>query len=153
MSQQKIKNNDWQAWIKKHDEWVNGKFSLRTVPKKYRILVALALSVAHWHPDNFIRGGKDVTCPLCSLFYKEQEDYVFNNKSFCGKCPLVIADQWCNSEYSLWKQWYNISRFVINRKEEINLRADKVYFVLMNLYKEEYERIIVKQYQQQISMR
>ena len=130
--------NQWTPWIKLHKELfyptpfyysrgahffdsLDGKGM--AIPQEYRLLVALALSVAHWHPDADPRGGDGTTCPLCMMFSSYCHD---SNRS----CPLVQVRQNCNRSGSIWMKWNLESKY-----------ADKMYKLLLKLYVAEYKRL------------
>jgi len=143
------KENQWYPWIIQHVKWWHGEFSLDEVPKVYRTLVSLAMSVAHWHPDNPSRGGRSEMCPLCTQFHKEISAFDAIVEE-CQGCPLVEADQWCNDRNSIWMKWYHASRSAPPdasgfKRYCADRRADDVYEVLLSLYEEEYFRVMGEQ--------
>lgn len=131
--------NQWTPWIKLHAKLfyptsfyyyrdnhffdsLEGKGM--AIPQEYQLLVALALSVAHWHPDADPRGGDGTTCPLCRMFpYQCRNSY--------QTCPLVRVRQNCNRSGSIWMKWWGIG----------SEYADKMYKLLLKLYAAEYKRL------------
>jgi len=141
-------NFSWQPWIDfvnrsaeaDHPKFLKG--ILNQVPEQYRLLYALALSVAKWHPLRNPRGGVSwATCGLCAYFQT-----TLNSKNLeifeslcCGFCPLKLEDQPCYhpvSLYHLWESTRGSKNFSNNRF------ADALYELLMRLYAKEYKKVL-----------
>jgi len=141
-----MKNSDWHSWINEYSVWRESTLTyLYKIPERYRTLVALALSVAHWHPDNKDRGGSAFDCPLCKLFYKELPN-VFAVIQECTDCPLVKLGQWCNDDESSWMQWNILARGrppQKGKKRKTERKANEVYKHLLTAYAKEYNRVMV----------
>lgn len=119
--------NQWQPWIDL--KW--NRILFDEMPTQYRLLTALALSVANWHP---LRGEMQGwgSCGLC----------VYLNPKLlrraCADCILAKNDQNCFQPGSYWKQWNNAID-TSSRKEK--LYANKLYKLLLKFYGEEYRRV------------
>lgn len=94
---------------------------------KYRKLVALALSVVHWHPSQHKKLNKKdpeymswVYCGLCCFCDSE-----------CSFCPLNKTP--CSDRDS---PWHKAMKQVVSGK-----KTNDMYKVLVKLYKEEYEQL------------
>jgi len=94
---------------------------------KLQRLVALCLSVAEWHPirGKNVGGEYWVDSGLCHL-YLDMFD--------CNGCPLDVAGYGCLESESLFSKWVDASG---NRKRKL---AHKMFVVMMNIYREEYNR-------------
>jgi hypothetical protein len=121
---------------------------LKATPKKYRGAMALALSVAHWHPSErawlwdspMVRTG-GTHCALCRHFHDDD--------NYCRFCPLDEAGYACEVSGSLWwgvrgvvnlrDPFYLYSQ--ADREKAFNLAADKMYNVLVELYAKEWEKL------------
>lgn len=109
--------------------WPDGTPFWPDIPSDYRTLVALALSVAHWHPNAVPRGGMGDDCALCNL---SQLKTGYNS---CGYCPLSECGDNCNKYGSSWQIW----RYSLWTSEKA--AADGMYKKLMSLYRKEYYRL------------
>jgi hypothetical protein len=121
----------WKPWIKLV-ECGNVWKILGEMPDSLRPLIAVALSVAKWHPSRgkMVGGGN---CGLCIVYYK---------CASCIECPLCKKTGLkCDSGHalegpeSLWaitrKNKYGPKRYEAERK---------LYKILMDIYREEYEK-------------
>lgn len=113
--------NDWKPWIDlviKDKVYQNLNDS--SLSQRQRRLVALALAVAKWHPDNPILDKTSMSCGLCAL--------IILAAGRCGSCPIKIK---CFQEESLYKKWE------LNKCKETE---DAMHKMLMDLYINEYGR-------------
>jgi len=106
-------------------------------PAKYRKLVALALSVAHWHPSEFWELWErqnilSEDCGLCA-YYAE----------CCSQCPLTVVKQSCERQNSVWKQVRGavIKDDTPTGYSMFTKAAYKMSRLLTKLYEEEYNRL------------
>ena len=142
LKERTMKKADWHPWFYQHHLWYLGELSLsRDIPERYRTLIALALSVAHWHPDNKGRGGRADACPLCALFYRESPAIIALVHE-CHDCPLVKLGQWCNDPEASWMRWHVFSRWKPPKKKEAKIKANEVYQHLLTAYAAEYRRVM-----------
>lgn len=108
-------------WLNEHipatgqREWL--RWVLDSVPEERRLLVALALSVAHWHPTAEPRGGGLQGCALCALYPGQLGCYV---------CPYD-----CRRGTNHFT-WYT---------NETTKAADAVFEDLVRLYDEKWRRV------------
>jgi hypothetical protein len=103
-----MKKDQWIPWVKFFEEECTSEGKIRKwlnkTPKDYRLLVALALSVAHWHPKAAASGGWSDDCALC--IFSGYASMPLPNKCDCSKCPVSKSPlQDCRDEKSVWKQW------------------------------------------------
>ncbi len=126
----KKSDKQWQPWIRKVNNHELRSTLLRT-PKDMRSLVAAALSVAKWHPTRLVRGGSD-SCGLC----------VFWSQADCGKCPLVKRRQRCRNKTSTFSKWFKALKLTFEVTTELDVAADEMYELLMDIYREEYEKVM-----------
>jgi hypothetical protein len=151
----RINKKEWKPWIERLEKISNFKdvYSLyfKGVPEKYVLLVALAYSVAKWHPNNFKRGHFDIACGLCVLQTKRCKKH----NPFCGfndlscnidcdyypkrcsgsNCILIEQGQECGKTGKIWHVYeYECGYNEIERKK----LADKMYELLLKLYSREY---------------
>jgi hypothetical protein len=135
----KMKNYTWEkirdiysAAVDAEDNaWVNWDESviaeeISKVPKKYRPGLAAAFSVVKWDESNPNRGQGP--CGLC-VFYDM-------NHVTCESCPLMKKDKGCNEAGSLFDQADVGYDGTFDKKA-----ANKLYKVLCEIYKEEWEKI------------
>lgn len=95
-------------------------------PVKYRRALAAAFSVVKWTPGKVLRNRP---CGLCVLY----EKILCQN---CKVCPLCIQEGFsCYEEESL----YHIAYF--EKSEEA---ARKLYAELCDIYKNEYDKLLVE---------
>ena len=124
------KQNDWKPFIDivnkcKKTNYIVQNF-LKTVPKKYKLIYALALSVAKWHPSRKTQGGnKEYDCGLCCY------DILYG-ASPCVNCVLSKNKMECNNVDSPFDDWH------WNQTKE---NANKMFKVLYKLYREEYNKL------------
>jgi hypothetical protein len=102
-----MKKDQWMPWVEFFETECTSEEDIREVlnevPKKYRLLVALALSAAHWHPSMHYRGGYANECALCILL---GYDWDTETKVNCKKCPLTESPlKSCDDKKSVWKKW------------------------------------------------
>jgi len=107
-------------------------YFLQTVPKKYQLGAALALSILKWERGQPAdRRGYDA-CGLCRL--RTLRGYG------CFKCPLFEYDPrapgTCHDVGSLWIRWFEAD--TINGRDA---PADDLYNALVDLYQREYARV------------
>jgi hypothetical protein len=118
--------HEWALWLNEHmprdnlQEWL--KWVLDSVPEERRLLTALALSVAHWHPAAQPRGGDGRTCALCVLYGSNCDLCVFN----------------CNRPASWWQWAIPHDSLFAHKKTKA---ADAVYNDLKALYANEWRRV------------
>jgi hypothetical protein len=126
-----MKKDQWMPWVDLYEQYMDSDGVvirddiLRKVNKGDRTLVALALSVAKWHPEANYRG--DGCCALCAL-----------TRSNCYKCVLYKKEgkSCVASNYnSLWGKFITAETFA-----DADNAANKMYETLLELYKEEYRR-------------
>jgi len=133
--------DQWTPWIELHTElfqsFQNRAYFLDSleekgmkIPQEYESLIALALSVAHWHPDADPRGGIGTTCPLCQMF-----PTCFSEKG--QVCPLSQIGSKCYVNNSSWMKWLRARR---GSESELKY-ADQVYQALLKCYIKEYKRL------------
>lgn len=134
----KMKNYTWEDIQKIYEKsieedetkfvgWCDSIIAIEifSVPKKYRPGLAAAFSVVKWHEKNPERGNGP--CGLCILY----------TTSFCSDdCPLYKKDKDCNDYGSLFDKTSDYSMF-----NDINKSSDNLYDVLLEIYKEEWEKI------------
>ena len=99
----------------------------QTVHTKQATLIALALSVAKWHPATKCA----VDCGLCAL-----RDYV--DRTRCCECVLYKAGKGCLESGSPWRRFMSTS----SSKEEKKYSRE-LYDLLVKLYAEEYRRVML----------
>jgi hypothetical protein len=124
-----MKDKQWAPWI----ELVRGYWwSLLSddMPERWKRVVAAALAVAKWHPDNPNRGNAE--CSWCAYQVNKTGHSVINGIA-CINCPVKCKDRACPLEGSLWKNWYIY---------QLPRRADKMYTLLLDIYREEYEKVM-----------
>ena len=119
--------------IVRNDDSDKIKNFLNSLPNKHRTAGALALSVAHWHPSEreWIKETHKFganNCGLCVQF----------GEGACAKCPLNKVSN-CHTPHSLWSKV--ATAFWNDEIGMFNLRADKLYNVLVDLYRKEWEKL------------
>lgn len=123
--------------------------ALDDVPKRLKPLMALALSVAKWHPDrhNGLFYGdpeqlRDGTCGLCMYWAELCTKRMFGP---CELCPLGKAGHACNiasSSGSLWRPCWNAANEGTQYHMDLFMEcAVRLYNKLVELYTEEYFRV------------
>lgn len=128
MKQKKWKTPTW-AELRKvlHKEQIAEY--LAATPPRWRLAIALALSILKWRRGTPKRGWYD--CALCELMGYHS----IGVREVCRHCPLAVADNPCNDYGSLWGRWMietdYLSKFAA---------ADALYNKLVELYRAEYER-------------
>jgi len=137
-----MKVSEWKPWIKLVDEDIfageNGsvKWALKQVPKEYKKLYALVLSVAKWHPNqrSDLRGEGE--CGLCATYRSYSKTFVDDSRYLCRNCPLSQAGFGCMEMSSLFDEAIDELDFYGPSGS-----VDKLYNVLLRLYVEEFERV------------
>jgi hypothetical protein len=108
---------------------------LESLPDEHKTAGALALSVAHWDPSErtWIRArlldrayGRH--CGLCHLFYPDPG---------CKACPLGKSGHICSTHAG--DIWGGI--VYSSDKRGFNRAADRMYNVLVYLYRQEWEKL------------
>jgi hypothetical protein len=118
---------EWALWLNEYmdrdnpREWL--QWVLDSVPEERRLLTALALSVAHWHPAAKPRGGYRAECLLC-LYYRDN----------CVQCDCYKI---CRSVYNYWVD--EVEYYGSN--DTISEAADAVFEDLKALYADEWRRM------------
>ncbi len=95
----------------------------------YPTLVALAVSVAKWHPSKGRKRGIGL-CGLCVL-----RNCIGTNSLTCKLCPLAEVGEHCLKKGSLWQNYL----WAENPKEEEKY-ARQMYALLVDLYVKEYKK-------------
>jgi hypothetical protein len=121
--------------------------ALDDAPKKIKPLMALALSVAKWHPDRHNElfygdpeGLRDGTCGLCMYWAEAGKRSTLDH---CFLCPLGRAGHECNKSSesgSLWRPLWNSQNDGV-RLEFFRECAVRLYDKLVELYLVEYFRV------------
>ena len=112
---------------------------LGSLPDEHKTAGALALSVAHWDPSERKwmwkhREFYEDSCGLCIQFHE---------RGFCGECPLNKVSN-CYHGGSLWMEVHLLSPnayYASLPTDKFNDAADKLYNVLVDLYRKEWEKL------------
>jgi hypothetical protein len=105
---------------------------LRDTPVEWRPAIALALSCAKWSPERGQKQGRgSLQCGLCALY--DSSSAISDD---CKDCPLYLRTaRGCGESGTIWDNWCGA------RTPETKTKyAYRLYNLLMQLYKEEYER-------------
>lgn len=139
-----MKRWTWKKLIKivnRSTKWWDYDSSIYDVldetPPKYRAALAAALSVAKWHPDRkTLRGDGD--CGLCAFLEFTPKGY---RETSCDTCPLLKRGNCCNDSGSLWHK----ASCEIYDKAYYGENTEKLYSLLADIYREEYEKLLKNQ--------
>lgn len=106
---------------------------LDNVPREWRLGIALALAVIKWEPRKPLQGLGQ--CALCTLFLRDVHVGNASRVEACKNCPLSSRGGGdCFDTASLFGQWMSTP------SDERAPLANKLHKVLVDLYREEYER-------------
>lgn len=114
---------------------------LDSLPDEHKTAGALALSVTHWHPSErermwMNREFYSGSCGLCVEFGGP-------GMESCGECPLSLVSN-CFNPGSLWMTAHRVflsNQFEESPPDEFNRAADRMYNVLVELYRKEWKRL------------
>jgi len=140
----KYKKSEWLAWVNyidPDDHSMVGRILVQT-QKKYRPLVAAALSVAKWHKDNPRRGrGAFSSCGLCCLYCTQSSSGFY---TCMDGCSLFQMGEGCLDEDTVYDRWSDLSDFnsTTEPSPAQSKLADKMYKLLLGIYEAEYKRVI-----------
>ncbi len=152
--------NMWKPWIEIVEK---GSMAIRKTldcaPKSVQVLVALALSVAKWHPlrkemQGFYANVERVSflrlfpvplsvlsCGLCQLYWNQDTCERAIAVGRIEPCPLVLEDECCTLDDTIYGRWY-----LAYRDEDAHIRrelANEMFELLMKLYEKEYKKVIL----------
>jgi len=109
---------------------------LKSTPEKWRNAIALALSVSKWSPARGKKQGAGGSlCGLCARHCFD--DPVVSLRECCDTCPVFLHEGLgCGETDSPWANWVGTE---LGSKESKRC-ADELYALLVELYREEYNR-------------
>lgn len=141
-----VVHEDYRSWPdERRSAGAIGRF-IRRYPVEQRQAAALALSVAHWCPEEWrwLWETRDIyrdACGLCALnFYSMGPDDII-----CGGCPLKLAGHPCVSEdKEVETLWSAVRRVALGSSYKFfEEKAAALYNELVRLYAEEWRKIYV----------
>jgi len=117
------------------------KVYLEKIPPKWRPGIALALALEKWKPGAKGRGCG--TCALCVLYRVMNHPEDVGEEKHCRECPLAAKDRFCTRAGSLFREYHHEAAEIalggLDGKKAVKI-ADKLYNLLVECYREEYER-------------
>ncbi len=142
----KINNKEvWEKWLDYYDEKtfsplghydreeIEERF-FDLVPKEQRTLMAALISCLKWYPGNIYK-RRNSLCGLCYLSFSTRLEI-----PVCENCPLYKKTRKeCTDDNSLFEK----AEKEISNKEP-GKYCQKLFDVLLKVYKEEYEKVFGK---------
>jgi len=123
---------NWERWGLYAAKYHNGfkMDDLKNTPKKYKLLVALAMTIGKWHARSF----RESYCGLCLFKEIELDPYGPAGELSCFWC---IASEECNGN-GLWGEWMRVRRRGRKQKDKV---ANDIIKYLEDLYRKEYRMV------------